>query len=602
MIDPAKKKAAAPSSKEYDKIAHMLLDQSKPLEQRANMLVQIFLPGGADPSTMAGLAQNLLSQMSAAAPAAELAKLKAQFEQALTELDAGPPRPATFIAEADGEIPGPKPRAHVVTPDGQERVPFLREGLKIEDLRRGQTVYLDAKGTTVVGASNRLPAVGPEATFLRRLPDTDQVEVSIRDEPIVLDAAAALLEAIDAGDVTRGHKVLICPHRHFAFHAIPQEQDRRHRFVDRMKIPKVLPSQEIGAPHPCLSRLVQRTRLMLFHPDLVAKYHARNRMSLLLEGPTGSGKTLTIKGYLALFYKMICERTGLPNPDSRCVRVKLSNELSMWLGQTDKNFDLLFSDIEMLAAQPVATATGEKILLPVVVILEEVEGVARRRSEGEYDGTGGVMDRILTTLLQRLDDPLDELGHLPIIFISTSNRPGMIDMAMFRRLGGRVAHFRRLDQRGLAAVLDKKIKSDLPLVRSNGQTHEADRARFIDQVVAQLFSPQTQSARIELTLRDGTKIKKFAYDFLTGAIVEQALSEALDEIMLHAAQTGRDDVGLASADLVRALDRQINAMVKNITPYNAADYVDLPEHTQVANVRRLSPTNGHVSRLVAGQG
>ena len=108
-------------------------------------------------------------------------------------------RPATFIAEADGDMPGPKPCAHVVTPDGQERFPFLHPDVNLEDLACGKTVYLDPKGTVVLGVGRRFPEVGQEATFLRRLPDRDLVEVAIRDEQVLLYAPPEILEAAESG-------------------------------------------------------------------------------------------------------------------------------------------------------------------------------------------------------------------------------------------------------------------------------------------------------------------------------------------------------------------------------------------------------------------
>ena len=101
----------------------------------------------------------------------------------------------------------------------------------------------------------------------------------------------------------------------------------------------------------------------------------------------------------------------------------------------------------------------------MVVVLEEVEGLARRRGGPD----SAAYDRILATLLQRLDDPCDDLGRLPLVLISTSNRPDLIDSAMLRRLGLR-ARFTRLDRDGLTAVLDKKLKPDYPYEAEDGQT------------------------------------------------------------------------------------------------------------------------------------
>ncbi len=131
----------------------------------------------------------------------------------------------------------------------------------------------------------------------------------------------------------------------------------------------------------------------------------------------------------------------------------------------------------------------------------------------------GAMDRILGTLLQRLDDPLDEMSKLSLILISTSNKPAMIDSAMQRRLGAKVARFKRLDRDGLAAVLSKKIKPDYPFASCNGTPQERLREQLIDEVVAALFSPVNEpSPLVELTLRDGQKIERYSRDFLTGAL------------------------------------------------------------------------------------
>ena len=102
------------------------------------------------------------------------------------------------------------------------------------------------------------------------------------------------------------------------------------------------------------------------------------------------------------------------------------------------------------------------VRLPVVVIFEEVEGIARRRG-GDFDGTGGVFDRIIGTLLQRLDDPLDDLSKLPLVFISTSNKPSMIDVAMHRRLGAKVARFTPARPAGAGGGAGQEAQAALPL-------------------------------------------------------------------------------------------------------------------------------------------
>ena len=116
-----------------DKLINMLLSGSKPVEMRAKMMVSLFQARPEHPEAMLGVATAMLNQVAAAAPAAEVAELKAKYTQALAELENGPARPATFIAPADGEMPGPKPRGDVVTPDGQERFPFMHPDVNLDD-------------------------------------------------------------------------------------------------------------------------------------------------------------------------------------------------------------------------------------------------------------------------------------------------------------------------------------------------------------------------------------------------------------------------------------------------------------------------------------
>ncbi len=588
-----------PTPNDYSKMVALVLNDKKPVEQRAQMLMGAFHSG--DPVTMQAFAKDLLGKMVNAKPAAELEEAKKTYEQAIEELRNGGVRPATFIGVANVDMPGPKPRAHVVTPDGQERFPFFYEDVSSEDMDAGQTVYLDPQGAMILGKSSLVQKVGPEAKFVRRLPDTDQVEVGIREETITLYASRELLETHEEGELTRGDQVLICPARQFAFRKIPTNQDRRHRFVDSSKLPNILPGRDIGRPHPCLGWLVRRTRILMFRDDLRKKYDQRPRVSLLMTGPSGTGKTLTIKSYLTLFGKMLAERTGRDDLESRVIRVKMSEQLSEWLGRSDKNFEALFDDIQYLASQKVQTASGEWIHLPIVGILEEVDGIARRRSNGEQDGSGGAMDRIMSTLLQRLDDPMDEMSKLPLVLISTTNRPAMVDVAMHRRLGAKVARFTRLGRDGLAAVLSKKIKTSYPFEKSNGTSTEVLRTQLIDQVVGNFFSPVNDEPQLELTLRDGVKLKKYARDFLTGALIEQSISDTIDQLIFYAEQSGREDVGLDAATVISALRRQIETLAENVSAFNAADYVDIPEHTQVANVRRFQSANGHLNELVVNE-
>lgn len=574
------------------KLVDLIVQGKKPAQARAKIL-QTALHAIPPPQQEALLAA-VLEKSGAEALNAEMAQLAEVYRQTLMELEQGPARPASFIKLVLTGIPGPKPKAQVITPDGQERYPMLHPDVRPEDLVRGMTVYVDQKCAMVLGHDCGLPSVGQEATFLRAVED-GLVEASLRDERFILYASQEVLDAVTEGKLKNGDRLLISPQRQFAFRGVPVETDRRYRFVDYSHVPEVLPGRDIGKPHWVLSFLIRRTRILLFRRDLQEQFDLRPRVAVFLSGPTGTGKTLTIKAFQFEFSRLLIERTGRNDLGTRTIRVKPAELLSEWLGQSDKQIERLFDDIRSVASEEIETADGEKLRLPVLVIIEEGEGLTRRR--GEFDS--GVYDRILGTMLQRLDDPNNDLGQLPLILVTTSNRPDLMDSAMWRRLSGVRANYRRLDRDGLAAVLGKKLKPHYPYASCNGYSADQLRAKAIDQVVGSLFSPNgCDHGLVEVTFRDGKKAVKHRRDFMTGAIVEQSVSNAIDHAVFAAEEGRSAAIGLNAGRIIDALHRIIDGLADNLTPHNIHDYVDLPENVQVASLRRLRQGNGTLSPVI----
>ena len=255
------------------------------------------------------------------------------------------------------------------------------------------------------------------------------------------------------------------------------------------------------------------------------------------------------------------------------------------MGRSDKQIDELFDDIYQLAAEKVESAQGELLGLPIVVILEEVEALGRRR--GAHDGA--VYDRIIGTILQRLDDPIDDLGRLPIMLISTSNRPDLADPAILRRLGFLRANFTRLESEDLAAILSKKLKENYLYSPQDGLNEDQIRPHLIDRVVNWFFNSNGSNPGIvEVVLRDGSRIVKHRRDFLSGALVEQAVSNSIDQMAFSMEESGDDrDIGFTAESLIESFRRQVDSLAESLTAWNAADHLDLPEHSLVASVNRL---------------
>ena len=576
----------ATSAAARERLIDLLLSDKQPQMLRARMLYEAILSGQGEPDSALEFLGAFFTPIEAIPSSSEGEKLKTKYLARLAELEAGPARPATFISKLNGKMSTTVPKVHVVTSDGQQRFPMLYEGVNPKELEAGATVLLDARGGVVLGCGPSLPQVGVEAEFLRHLPDSGHVEVKLHGDPLVLHASRAVLEAVEEGGVARGDAILVSPTREFAFRFIPGDKDRCHRFVDSEKIPDIVISRDIGKPHWVLGLLIRRMRILMFRPDILERFELRPRFSVLMTGPTGMGKTLHLKAFLSEFARMLEERSGRTDLGSRVIRVKTSEILSEFLGRSDKQIEELFDDIHHLASQKLETSQGERVHLPVVIVLEEVEAIGRRRGT-TYEGS--IFDRIIGTFLQRLDDPTDDLGSLPILLISTTNRPDLLDPAFLRRLGARRAEFNKLGREDLAAILDKKLKPGYPYWGDNGSDPEQLRRGLIDRVVSLFFSYSPEEPGIvEIVLRDGTRVAKHRRDFLSGALIEQAVSNAIDEMAFALEESAAAETGFTAACLMESFRRQIDGLAENLTAGNARDYLHLPdEENAVAAVNRL---------------
>lgn len=502
----------------------------------------------------------------------------------------------------------PMPRAAVLSANGQTMYMVYPRALWEDLPPAGAAVMVDAKSGVVVDVIPEDSVVIPATTaeFLRVL-DNGLLECLGADgktatyHPVyeILRAIKAEQSAEADGDdsanalkLKRGDMLYVCKSSGAAVAKVPVDDQRAlGRFVDRDRIPDIVADRDIGKPHSILSYLEKRTRVIMDRADLLNKFGLRPRVSVLMTGPTGTGKTLTIKAYLKILDDMVRARIGDEEADrigSRVIRVKAAELLSEWLGRSDKNIEALFDDIKLLGEKKVVI-NGEEVMVPIVVIFEEVEGMTRRRG-GEMDaGTGGVYDRILGTMLARFDDPTDDLAKYPLIWITTSNRPDLIDSAMLRRLGGVRADFPRLDREAVAAVLEKKLRPSYPYVEG--------REKVLNDVVERLFDDEAVSFKVSVRLRSNTVLTKSPREMLTGALIEQGVSNAIDRVVFAELETednkkSATKIGLSTDVLVSSLEDVLRQVAKTLTTHNIRDYMSVEvENDPVAAV---SITDGQV--------
>jgi ATP-dependent 26S proteasome regulatory subunit len=528
-----------------------------------------------------------LEEIFAAIAACHADEIKARLLQRLAEtieqMQQGPLRLATFVDMIEGV--GGVPRARVSLQDGTTAFSIVPDESLAAALRCGDTVILDGQGRAVLHLQMPELDLGKEAKLESRV-DGRRVQVTLRDfEREVFLVSHALAQKLDTGEVTPGATLIVSEPQRMAFDVLPNADGFSHfRYLIKDPPPDVLVERDIGAPPPYLDRMTEHVRVEMTEPHVSRRYRMRRSAMTMLAGVSGSGKTLSIMAFWRRMYDLMSEVTGVPIDQlpPRVLRIRTSQALSKWLGQSDKQIDRFFDEAEQLTAEPWIAPDGRSWELPLLCIFEECDGLARTRGEDS------IHDRIQTTLLQRLDTTSEKLKDRLLVFLFSTNVPHLIDPAFLRRAGGTVERFGRLGRRGLLAVLDKQL-SGRPIQSDNGHAPETLRRRLVGEVAGWLFSPEAQqTGMVELTFAGSAHpVVKHRRDFLTGALVDRAVQEACAEA-IRAERSGCDQPGLSGAGLMRAFDRQIRAIVEQLQPGNAADHVDVPDATRVASVRRLA--------------
>lgn len=566
-------------AKKPQPIVSALADKSTPIEQRYVLLRTLLI----DPSLESVAAVHALLENLTAANAESIYKDKLkEVEEMLQLMQSGPMRDGTFLKLVK-LAKFQTAQAFVVLDDGTHAYTTVPDESLAKELRRGDRVILEGKGRTLLSKAPEEFKTGEEALYERRI-DDKHVEVSVRgQERHVFMASETLSEQLDAGKVEPGASLVVNARQFMANHALPPQDSLSHfRHLVKLPPPAVNVEQHIGSPPPFIDELTTMLRLEMTAPEIRRRYKLRRCTMKLLSGVSGSGKTLAIHGFWRRMYEVMSEVTGarIDELPPRVFKLRLSQVLSMWFGESDKNVDRFFQEVEEMAQQKF-TYNGCGFTLPVLVILEEVDGVARAR------GQDGIYDRVLTTILQRLDSTREELSGKLIIFIGTTNEPGAVDRAFLRRVGGTVEQFGRLGKRGFASVLEKHLNG-LPLASNNGCTPQQLQRRIVSDLMGWLFSPNgSDKGLVELTYAGSTTPDvRYRRDLLTGSIVDRAVQQACSEAV-EAERAGAEYPGLNLEMLMKAFDRQFRAVADQINEYTARHHLELPDGVRVATVRRV---------------
>ena len=568
----------------------LLTDEEQPLSTKRAVLAQLVMDDSKESEKL------LAKLLNGSARPSEHEEKTEVLKEMITAMEEGPVRTGTFLAEVTAEgFHGPRvPRVEVVLPDGQLVYAVVPDPGAVGKLCRGDTVYLDAQAKAVLGRQPGLPRVGEQARLVRQI-DEATVEVDLDHQGrFIFRSSEKLAEDLAAGKVEPGYQIVVCPNRHMAFDGVPPAQDNAHfHYLDRSPPPDVLIERDIANPPAYIEETLNHVRREMLEPTLARTFRLNRLRTVFLTGVSGTGKTLSIEGFARAMYELIAQVTGLSLDavPPRVLRLRASQILTKWFGESESNVDKFFNEVEALSEEPVRGADGVEYEAPVLVIAEEIDGLTRERGSG--DATDG---RVQNTILQRLDATAKNLRDRLIIVICTSNVPSLLDPAFVRRAGGMIEPFGRLGRQSFVAVLRKHLR-DIPFVPSSDAEEPRDAA--IAALTAWLFGRNADKPVTELVYAGSTQAQqRYRRDFLTGSIVERAVQQAATRAC-RIQEQGGDAIGLSQALLAEAFVDQIGKIVEQLTEQNVHHYLTVPRGSRVATVRpspEPSPTPFELER------
>ena len=334
----------------------------------------------------------------------EATELQGRLREALDAFTSSPWLPGILIDLTTT----PSGQRAIVSVGGSFRVVPLDDRLDPSTLASGDEVLL-SKDSGILAAKSSCPALwcGETAAVARTLPD-GRLVIRWRDEEVVVRLAASLRQAaLSAGDLVRWDRSAW-----MAFEKVEQD-DGAHLFLEQTPRESF---DAIGGLDTQIEALRRCLDLHGLHPGLAQRYRLRQKRSVLLAGPPGTGKTMMARALASWIAQM--SRSG----KSRFMNIRPAALHSEWFGRSEANYREAF--------RVARRASAECPEVPVVMFFDEVDAIGGPRGSSHMQ----VDDRVLTAFMAELDG-LEERGN--IFVVAATNRRDAIDPALLRpgRLG-----------------------------------------------------------------------------------------------------------------------------------------------------------------------
>ncbi|PWY68051.1 AAA-domain-containing protein [Aspergillus heteromorphus CBS 117.55] len=163
-----------------------------------------------------------------------------------------------------------------------------------------------------------------------------------------------------------------------------------------LETPKVRWS-DIGGQHEIKRRLQKAVERPLRFPERMKRLNLNSKKGILLYGPPGCSKTLTVKA--------LATEAGL-----NFLAVKGAEILSMYVGESERALREIFRKARSAR--------------PSIIFFDEIDAIASKRGSSSQGGVN-----VLTTLLNEMDG-IEELKS--VLVVAATNKPEVIDPALMR--------------------------------------------------------------------------------------------------------------------------------------------------------------------------
>lgn len=177
------------------------------------------------------------------------------------------------------------------------------------------------------------------------------------------------------------------------------------------------PWDHILVPAGTKERLLNQALLTLVHGRALATLAGLPHGLIVLAGPPGTGKTTLARGLA-----QTAARTLAPRGATTYIELDPHAFPSELLGESQRNITRLMTDTlpELAARRP-----------HTVVLIDEVESFAVRRSSASFDTNPVDVHRATDALLAGIDSVA--ASHPRVLFVTTTNFPDAVDEAFLSR-------------------------------------------------------------------------------------------------------------------------------------------------------------------------